>query len=238
MAERVNPTSIEEGPASTGGTPVPTDSTVGRDPASATSTAPPDSYISTPQVIGTDVPRRTSGFHEDLVYFGGPIDPSVHADDTPGDIPDVYVNGEDLTVTVDPIKNLQWVLPHNAERHSFTAKRGALKDHKGVLDTQRLLDDRVRYGGDHFGYEAADNFVPTTGMLDGLPKFSPKCVANSTRGPGMNMNRGELPAITDAIYKNQLRDVPDWFITEELRMANTHLDRTRFFDIGGARGCR
>ena len=54
------------------------------------------------------------GYVEDDVYYGGPIKEDLHARDTPRGYPDVYVNGEDVTVTIDPLKNAQWILPDNS----------------------------------------------------------------------------------------------------------------------------
>ncbi len=166
------------------------------------------------------------GLVEDDVYYGGPVLEHLHSKDTPRGYPDVYVNGEDVTVTVDPLKNAQWMLPHNSERHSFTIHRGALKDHAAVTETVRLINGQIEG-------PIPCNFECVSRMLDRAHKFTPRCTHNSSRGRANHGdNWGRLPVISQSIYSNLLRDIPDWLIEDQLRIANTHADRTRFFDCG------
>ncbi len=169
------------------------------------------------------------GFVEDDVYYGGPILAHLHASDTPRGYPDVYVNGEDVTVTIDPLKNAQWNLPHNSERHSFSIHRGALKDHKAVMDTIPLAT--------HAGLPAV-NFTPHSKQIDAMNKYTPRCADNSTRGPGRHgPNWGKLPVISQGLYQNAFGDTPDWMVERDVNLMSTHFDRRRFFDYGGgARG--
>lgn len=164
------------------------------------------------------------GYVEDDVYYGGPVTKDLHANDAPRGYPDVYVNGEDVTVTVDPLKNAQWLLPHNSERHSFTVHRGALKDHASVMRVAGAVDS----------HEAAPvNFLPTRQMIDGLPKFTPRCTHTSSHGRANHgAEWGKLPAISQGIYNNLFADKPDWLIEQEVNFMSTHADRTRFFDCG------
>ena len=134
------------------------------------------------------------GNFEDDVYYGAAFDPTIHAKDTPRGYPDVYVNGDDVdavTVTIDPLKNAQWILPHNALRHSYSVHRGALKDHASVMRVKHLLDEHT---APPESYE-----VPTSDI-----------------------------------------DKLDFLVEREMWLANTHLDRTRFFDCSRFAGsdCR
>lgn len=146
--------------------------------------------------------------------------------------PDVYVNGEDVTVTVDPYKNKQWIRDDShAWRAAATAHRGALKDHASVVRAAGRLDH-------HPG--PATTFIPTAHMLDGYPVhgrfLTPMCVHNSTRGrrgaPASD-TYGELPVINKRIWNNQLRDVVDWDVEAQQWLENTHLSRDRRFDCTG-----
>lgn len=138
--------------------------------------------------------------------------------------PDVYVNGEDVTVTVDPPGNNQWIRDDgHGHRHVATQHRGALKDHAGVMHTMRLLDRHAA---------PPVNFVPTPRMLDDSLKFSARCVANSTHGNpalGRQKNAGKLPVISALHYANRLADKPDWLVEWE-QYAPT---RNRAFDCDG-----
>ena len=88
--------------------------------------------------------------------------------------------------------------------------------------------------------EVEQSFVPTSRMLDGLKKYTPRCVANSTRGYGgpKSENYGELPVISQRIWNNTLMDVPDWRVEAEQWFASTHLSRDRTFDCSGWQSCR
>ena len=168
-------------------------------------------------------PQTKFGFvPEDDVYYGGPIHAHLHASDTARGYPDVYVNGEDHTVTIDPLKNAQWILPHNAERHSFTVHRGALKDHAGVMRVAGALDKHPPPPG---------VFVPTASEIDAMDKYTPRCTHNSTRGRASHGDRwGKLPTISQGIYNGAFVGKPDWAVDTEVNMERTHGDRTRFFD--------
>ena len=175
------------------------------------------------------------GTFDDDVYYGGPIKEDLHASDTPRGYPDVYVNGEDVTVTIDPMKNAQWNLAsHKEPRHSFTVHRGALKDHAGVMSTVELLNNC--HQNPSCNGPPPVNFVPTTAMLDKSDKFTPRCSHNSSRGYAAHGALwGKLPAISQALYSNTLRDVPDWLVEMRVNYENTHGDRRRNFDCGGYR---
>jgi len=181
-------------------------------------------------------PFDTSGgarFFDD-VFYGGPIKEDLHASDTARGYPDVYVNGEDVTVTVDPLKNSQWILPHNADRHASTVHRGALKDHAGVMRVQHTID-RHRVPEETYR-------VPTA-QIDDLKKYTPRSRAHSTRGRDgapASANYGELPVIAQALYEDRLPDKLDFLVERETWFANTHGDRTRFFDCSRFAGsdCR
>jgi len=154
----------------------------------------------------------------------------VHASSIPSGFPDVYVNGEDLTITVDPVKNSMWVRDDASghHRHAYSVARGALKDHRGVMMVQHLL-------GDHPGGDTT--FVPTTQHLDDSLKFSARCVMNSTRGDvhvGRMPRKGELPSISQMQYDGALLDKPDWLIEAEMYDALKRPER--FFDCSGV--CR
>ena len=158
---------------------------------------------------------------EDDVYYGGPIESGKHASDTPRDFPDVYVNGEDVTVTIDPLKNAQWILPGTSVRHSFSMHRGNLKDHNGVMRVQHLIDKHER---------APRNFEPTRRMLDNSLKYTSRCVANSSRGFVLSMKEGTLPVITEGLYNNVFRDTPDYRVWDDVHLSDTHASRNRAFD--------
>ena len=189
------------------------------------------------QVHLEHLPNKFS-YVEDQVYYNGPILDAIHASSEARGYPDVYVNGKDAmipTVTVDPLKNAQWMLPHNAERHSFSVHRGALKDHASVMETQRLVDKGATgsYSSEAEGLklEALRHFMPTSKMIDNADKFTPRCTHNSTRGvarhgPGW----GKLPIVSQLLYKNLLRDKPDWLVETEVVLANTHASRDRSYD--------
>lgn len=164
---------------------------------------------------------------EDDVYYGGPIESGKHASAHPKDYPDVYVNGEDVTVTIDPLKNAQWILPGTSARHSFMVHRGKLKDHAGVLRVQHLIDKHE---------PAPRNFEPTYRMLDNSLKYSSRCVVNSSRGSigPLNvydtMKAGTLPVISEGIYNNVFRDTPDYRVWDDVHLSDTHASRNRAFD--------
>ena len=155
--------------------------------------------------------------------------------------PDVYVNGEDVTVTVDPYgkrgRHATYEMSDDTQfwRHKAAEHRGALKDHRAVVDTIAKLDAPKNPGM---------TFIPTTNQIDKLPKFSPLCVANSTHGKAQDRpfeiqtlpkqvgyrrmgsssgqgvlysdlrgelseleKFGDLPPITQMIYNNALPDL-------------------------------
>ena len=160
----------------------------------------------------------------------------AHAKDVPPDgqrgYPDVYVNGDDVdavTVTVDPYKNAQWIRDDShSHRSAATIHRGALKDHAGVMRAVALVDQ-------HPG--PPTTFVPTSTMLNGFDKLTPRCVANSTRGrTPKSGNYGKLPVISKQIWNNALPDVVDWQVEARMWLENTHLSRDRRFDCSG--NCR
>jgi len=163
----------------------------------------------------------------------------VNAKGIPDGFPDVYVNGEEGTVTVDPPGFSQWVRDDvYGHRHAITMSRGALLKHEAVESLAGNID--------RDNYEPPPvNFIPTSAHLDALPKFSGKSLSNSTRGVHKNpvenlrkpWQRGkygmfatELPIFTKFIYEGRFRDVPDWAIELDQYYAP---DRSRFFDCGG-----
>ena len=105
-----------------------------------------------------------------------------HAADSIKLHPDVYIGGEDVTVTVDPMKNEKWMRDDSSYwRHKVSENRGALKDHRAVMATVHLLDKHSK---------PSETFIPTSAMIDKMPKLSPLCVANSTRGRRMGSSQG------------------------------------------------
>lgn len=181
--------------------------------------------------------------------------------------PDVYVNGEDVTVTVDPMKNERWMRDDSSWwRHHSSQHRGALKDHRAVMDTARSLDRQEcvssRGGVCIVGQSMpATTFIPTSRMIDAMDKLSPMCVANSTRGysrlrsnadgagvlydgadgqPFEHERWGKLPVISEQIYKNAL---PEQYCVEpSLWVENAPLTYNRAdnraFDCGEWGVCR
>lgn len=146
------------------------------------------------------------------------------ASDTPKGFPDVYVNGEDVTVTIDPVRNTHWIRD-GSHRHDVSRERGAIKDHAAVIRARKAIDDVSA---------PPTTFVPTSAEIDAMPKLTPRCVANSTRGRvGSEQTRGTLPVYSQLIYQNRLRDTPDYEVEREVWLANTHLDRNRAFDCNG-----
>ena len=103
--------------------------------------------------------------------------------------------------------------------------RGAAKSHNGVMEVQRLIDEKGRVG-------QRPTFIPTSSMLDRAHKFSSRCVANSTRGKCVQGD-GQLPIHSELIWENKLSDKVDWRVEKEMWRENTHGDRTRFFDYTG-----
>ncbi len=148
--------------------------------------------------------------------------------------PDVYINGPDVdavTITIDPYKNNHWIRDDShAGRSQAYKHKGALKDHEGVMKVAHLLDRHA---------PPQNTFVPTTAQIDGLHKFSTRCIANSTRGrrgAPASANYADLPILTQRLYDWKWeRPVKwDWQIEQEMYLAN-HLDRNRAFDYGGSR---
>ncbi|MAH41488.1 MAG: hypothetical protein CMO41_04495 [Verrucomicrobiales bacterium] len=180
--------------------------------------------FSTPVQAHLEAPSQGQtkfGYVQDDVYYGGPITEHLHASATPRDYPDVYVNGEDVTVTVDPLKNAQWLLSGSSERHTYSVHRGALKNHAAVMNTIPLL---------HNSDALPVNFVPTSKMIDSVDKFTPRCTHNSSRGYASHRNWGKLPAISAGIYNNVFFNVPDFVCDAMVNFSNTHGDRNRAFD--------
>jgi hypothetical protein len=139
--------------------------------------------------------------------------------------PDCYSSCEDVTVTVDPMKNAAWIRDDShAHRSAATIARGALKDHKGVMRAARLLDRHPA---------PPRTFMPTSSMLDRSLKLSARCVANSTHGmPGNSADKGRLPTFSQMIWQNRLGDKPDWRVEAEVWAESNH-GRDRRFDCGG-----
>ena len=103
--------------------------------------------------------------------------------------------------------------------------RGALKDHMGVMRVIGEIDKHE---------PAPRNFMPQKSSIDAIPKFTPRCTHNSSRGLATHgPNWGKLPTISQGIYSNLFMDVPDFIVDRQVVFANTHGDRTRFFDCGG-----
>ena len=109
--------------------------------------------------------------------------------------PDVYVNGEDITVTVDPMKNEAWIRDDQPWRYPASRHRGAIKDHEGVEAVKHLLDNHP---------PPKTTFIPTSHMLDEAPKFSEFCVSNSTRGHVCRESDGTLPVHHKLIWSGLL----------------------------------
>lgn len=170
------------------------------------------------------VPHLTHHAPVDLGQ-GGYVKPTIQVPDVLGP-PDVYVNGEDGTVTIDPLKNQHWVRDDTyGGRHRASVMRGAAKSHNGVMEVQRIIDEKGRVG-------QRPTFIPTSSMLDGAHKFSSRCVANSTRGKCVQGD-GQLPIHSELIWENKLSDKVDWRVEKEMWRESTHGDRTRFFDYTG-----
>lgn len=145
--------------------------------------------------------------------------------------PDVYVDSGDYTVTIDPMKNTQWIRDDShAHRSAATQHRGALKDHASVMHAVKIVD--VHPAPD-------ETFVPTFDMLDRSKKLSQRCVSTSTHGFPMrrgnphSRNPGQLPHISQRIWKNQLPNKPDFLVERDQWISSTHADRNRAFDCGG-----
>lgn len=140
--------------------------------------------------------------------------------------PNVYVNGEDLTVTVNPVNKAHtWIRDDSyAFRHPAHMERKAQIDHVAHVTTAALLD---RHPG------PPETFVPTTQMIDARPKLTGRCVMNSTRGYVKRTAATSLPIHSKLIYENRLRDKPSWMVERDLYMENTHLSRNRAFDCDG-----
>ena len=174
--------------------------------------------------VGVDAP------YLDTISWGNPVDPATHAKGLTKEYPDVYVNG-DVTVTIDPIKNAHWIRD-TSHRHAASAHRGALKDHAGVM--------RAMYAIDHPPVTKFSNpypettFIPTSAMIDPLPKLTPRCILNSTRGhrgAPSSANYGQLPSHRALIYANAL---PDRHIQDvERDVWNEFRTPNRAFDCGG-----
>lgn len=151
-------------------------------------------------------------------------DNRTQASSIPSGFPDVYVNGEDVTVTVDPTHNAMWVRDDVVgARHARTVARGALIDHEGVMRVQHLID---RIG------VPRDTFIPTSVHLDNSDKYTTHCVANSTRGAriGHHDDFGKLPIISTLIWEDKLADKPDWLVEREMWVEGHY---NRIFDCRG-----
>lgn len=144
--------------------------------------------------------------------------------------PDVYVNGEDVTVTVDPLKNASWIRDDGSSwRYPQSRHRGALKDHQGV---QRAVAQVDRHE------PGPSSFCPTSQQLDGIPKFTPRCVTSSTHGWMKHSPNGQLPVHSKMVYDGRLRGTLIQDVETAFHMEHTHGDRRRFFDCGGDAICR
>tara|TARA_B100000579_G_scaffold436656_1_gene463330 strand:+ start:844 stop:1863 length:1020 start_codon:yes stop_codon:yes gene_type:complete len=152
----------------------------------------------------------------------------AHASHVPSGFPDVYVNGEDVTTTIDPISNSLWITDtSHAKRHMQSVARGKLKDHKGVMDTLHLLSREHASKLDTL-------FVPNSFDLDEALKFTPKCVGNPDQGEmrvGRGPDAGQLPTISKMIWKGALSDKPDYLCEQE--MWRSRDVNSRFFDCRG-----
>ena len=139
--------------------------------------------------------------------------------------PDVYVNGEDVTVTVDPLKNAAWIRDDGTSwRYPQSRHRGALKDHAGVVAAvEALRAPRLE----------ERNFEPTVAMINPMLKWSARCIANSTRGRSVGAKDGKLPVHSKMIYDGTLRGKLDYVVDRDFWFENTHGDRRRTFDCGG-----
>ena len=141
---------------------------------------------------------------------------ATHAPHQAGAYPDVYVNDEDVTVTVDPVGNAHWIRD-DTMRHAASVHRGALKNHAGVMHAL----DVIKHQGD-----SRETFIPTSSMLDRLPKLS-SCRTRCA----LEVRDGTLPVIHERVWKNTLPNNP--YILDDLRLENGHLSRNRAFDCSG-----
>ena len=174
--------------------------------------------------------KHTRAAQSHLTQFQAKYDTSIldwerqhsHATVVPEnpEYPDVYVNGEDLTVTVDPYKNAHWIRD-STWRSAASIHRGALKDHQGVLRAQAAINKPYLRSDLNLPPET---FIPTTSMFDNLPKFTTKCNGNSTRGEAKYERPGELPAIEQLKY---------WGLPEKYSKPFADPDRTRFHEKSG-----
>ena len=170
----------------------------------------------------------------DTVFWQGDVDPKTHARG-PLELtayPDCYGGTCDDTLVVDAAwahnANTHWIR-ESSNRHTASRHRGALKDHAAVTRVKRLIDyggtvgDSRIYADTGCGYSfpflsytgetkwsskyPAVTFIPTSKMIDKEPKWTTRCIKNSTRGHKgfpATKNYGELPMYTQMIYDGTL----------------------------------
>ena len=98
--------------------------------------------------------------------------------------PDVYVNGEDGIVTVDPLKNDMWIVD-NSMRHWYANYRGQLKDHAGVTRVLHQIEQHPLPARTYTEKQMKHR-------IDNSLKFSTRC--NSQKG-ACNPAAGMLPRL-------------------------------------------
>ena len=203
---------------------------------------PSDAPIVDGEVVGVVTPSTPSTGRQEIPHTGSlDVDTAAHereashASMKPTGIPYCYTNC-DVTVTVDPMKNQMWTRDDATYwKTEASYKRGAVKDHYGVLDAVKHLDPPQ---------ETPTTFLPTSAMIDKMDKWTSRCVNNSTRGWDRTTRMystkgdrpGKLPVHTAAQYAGMLVGKTDWRVENDFWWANTHGDRNRAFDCEG--NCR
>tara|TARA_B100000965_G_scaffold393350_1_gene404066 strand:+ start:6040 stop:6750 length:711 start_codon:yes stop_codon:yes gene_type:complete len=162
-----------------------------------------------------------------------------HATEVPPDhkreYPDVYVNGKEVdmvTVTVDPTTNQHWIRDDShAWRHAAHHNKGAIKDHAGVMRAIRAVDT-------HGVAPSTTSQAEVASMIRGVPKWTKRCVADSTRGYrtgdytyGGIIDDGDLPTISKMLYEGRVPNTPDYIVEQDVWAERNR--RNRVFDCDG-----
>ena len=156
-----------------------------------------------------------------------------HAAETPSvvSIKDQWLDWGDHTVTVDPVRNKQWI-DDSHDRHYATEERGR------ALDT-RTLRSLINWEQRNAREPHARTTIMSS-LINSLPLYSKAhgCGCNEWRGVARDPSRfGELPTITAMIHEGRFPNKHRGQIEAEIREAE-RTRAARVFDCEPYSDCR
>ena len=119
-----------------------------------------------------------------------------------------YLDWGDVTRTLDPMRNQQWIYDSDTFKHGKAVARGLALNHVAFSDLQNWDKSDVN----------VQPFHVTSKMLDDADKMSEPRLGSVWRGYERDTSRfGKLPVITQKIYDNSLPNKSRGDIEHEMR---------------------